>query len=156
MVQEVVESEVSLASEVLVPLVLLQRRPSGCPLFTFSSDCSVSPPIVVVGAGSAAVSCAAAGSGGLMEVELCAESKDSPGSSASAFNLPRCPLAANKSCWSVASLGASLRTDLAVNQYDVHISQVVTSCPDANTPLLFEFEHMRSWFSPEHSLKNWG
>ena len=114
MVQEVVESEVSLASEVLVPLVLLQRRPSGCPLFTFSSDCSVSPPVVVVGAGSAAVSCAAAGSGGLMEVELCAESKGSPGSSASAFNLPRCPLAANKSCWSVASLGASLRTDLAV------------------------------------------
>ena len=116
-----VESEVSPASEVLVLLVLLPRHPSGCP---FSSSpravlpqclLSSAPPAGVAGAGSAAISCAAAGSGCLIGVELCAGGKgNTSGSSATAFNLPGCPLTANKSCWSAASLGASLRVDLAV------------------------------------------
>ena len=101
---------------------LLTRHPSGCP---FSSSplaalprnvlLSSAPPVGVAGAGSAAISCAAAGSGSLIGVELCAGGKgNTPGSSVIAFNLRGWPLTANKSCWSAASLGASLRIDLAV------------------------------------------
>ena len=153
--------------EVLVLLALLPRHPSGCP-FSFSPQavlphnaCSLLLLLLAfASAGSAAFSCAAAGSGSLLGVELCAGGKgNTSGSSVIAFSLPGCPLAANKSCWSAASLGASLWIDLAVKapclvKNDVHIGQVVASCPDADTPLLLELEHMRSWFSPEHCLKN--
>ena len=90
---------------------------------------------------------------------LCWGKGGTSGSSVSAVNLPGCPLAANKSCWSAASLGASLRTDLAVKAPCL----VKMMCISAKLsrpaqmpipPLLLELEHMRSWFSPEHCLKN--
>ena len=63
--------------------LFLHVHPSGCPFFIFSSGCfflamSCSLPLLLLGLPvlvSAAVSCAAAGSGSLIGVELCAGGK---------------------------------------------------------------------------------
>ena len=99
-------------------------------------------------------------SGSLLGVELCAGGKGiTSGSSVIAFNLPGCPLTANKSCWSAASLGATLRIDLAVKApclvKMMCISAKLSRPAQMPTPpLLLELEHMRSWFSPEHCFKD--